>query len=103
MMNSKGYRCFWAAAMVAVLVTLSGCDQQVDKRSGNEKEYAAAPDLKTRVTMACPKCGCPQRPYRMTEVRSFYKCSGNQPKFAYHTEHQWQHAIEQAPCKRTEF
>ena len=102
-MNSKVLRGVFVASVTALLLVLSGCNQREDKRTGEEKEYAAAPDLKTRYYMACPKCGCPQRPYRITEIRSYYQCSGNPPKFAYHPTHEWQHAVEQDPRKRSEF
>ncbi len=102
-MNLKLWRSFVVALLAAVFLVLSGCNQREDKRTTDEKGFAPAPDLKTRYYFACPKCGCPQRPYRMTEVRSYYKCSGNPPKFAYHPEHTWQHAVEQKPGKRDEF
>lgn len=102
-MTLKMWRGCVVAASTVVLLMLGGCNQREDKRTTDEKLSAPAPDLKTRYYFACPKCGCPQRPYRMTEVRSYYRCSGNPPKFAYHTEHQWQHAVEQDPRKRDEF
>ena len=102
-MNSKMWRGFVVAVFATIMVLVSGCNQREDKRTTDEKENAPTPDLKTRYYMACPKCGNPSRPYRMTEVRSYYKCNGNPPKFAYHAEHTWQHAVEQHPCKRDEF
>ena len=101
-MKSKLCRGFFYASLAAMLLMLGGCNQREDKRTTDEKEYAPKPDLKSRLYFACPKCGCPQRPYRMTEVRSYYRCSGNPPKFAYHPEHQWEHAVEQDPQKRYE-
>jgi len=94
MMNSKVWRGFFVASLVSFLIVLAGCDQKEDKRKSWEKEYAAAPDLKTRNMMICPKCGCPQRPYRLNEVRSYYHCSGNPPQFKFHTIYEWQHAVE---------
>jgi hypothetical protein len=83
-------------------LTLAGCNQREDKRTTDEKLDAPQPDFKTRLYMACPKCGCPQRPYRITEIRNYYRCSGNPPKFPYHSEHQWQHAVDLKSPTRTE-
>jgi hypothetical protein len=102
-MNSKMLRGFVVASFAAIVLILAGCNQREDKRTTDEKQFAPIPDLKTRYYFACPTCGCPQRPYRITEIRSYYRCSGNPPKFAYHTERLWQHAVEQDPRKRDEF
>src|SRR5436190_11145083 len=99
------WRSMMCSAVVMFWLIAGGCNERVDDRSTDEKMYAPVPDINTRLYMACPKCGCPQRPYRITEVRSYYRCSGNPPKFAYHTEREWQHAIPKEDCKhpRTEY
>ncbi len=102
-MKSTSWRYVMSASLAVVAMLLGGCNQREDKRTGEEKEYAPQPDLKTRYVFACPQCGCPQRPYRITEIRSYYRCSGSPPKFAYHKEHLWQHAVQQNPLKRDEF
>jgi hypothetical protein len=97
-------RILWRSAMLLCVVALavSGCNEREDTRSTEEKMDAPRPDFKTRLYMACPKCGCPQRPYRITEIKDYYRCSGNPPKFPYHTEHLWQHTVNRKEGRRTE-
>jgi hypothetical protein len=83
------------------MVFLGGCNERLDDRTTDQKQNAPQPDLKTRYYMACPKCGCPQRPYQINELKSYYRCSGNPPKFPYHTEHLYQHTLNQDPKKGT--
>ena len=101
-MSSFSRRTFLSASIAIPLGILTGCTERDDKRTTEEKQEAPQPDFKTRLYMACPKCGAPQRPYMINEIKSFYRCSGLPPKFRYHEEHKWQHTIEKAPCKRIE-
>ena len=103
-MSRAIWRSFMCLSMATVWLLAGGCNQREDKRTTDQKMYAPIPDIKTRLYFACPKCGCPQRPYRITEIKSYYRCSGNPPKFPYHKEHLWQHTLEQDECKaRTEY
>ncbi|HLX59695.1 MAG TPA: hypothetical protein VKX17_00300 [Planctomycetota bacterium] len=98
------WRPFVCLLLAMVWVIAGGCNEREDKRTTDEKLYAPAPDIKTRLYMACPLCGCPQRPYRITEIKSYYHCQGNPPKFPYHTIREWQHTLERDECKpRVEF
>ena len=78
-------------SMVAVgaLFFLAGCDT----RNTHEKLTSPTPEFITRYTMACPECGAPQKPYRITELKSYYRCAGLPPKFPYHDEHKWEHTL----------
>ena len=88
--------------MSLAMLMLAGCTEKYDTRTTDEKREAPQPDFKTRLYMACPKCGCPQRPYRISEIKDYYRCSGGPPKFPYHPEHQWQHEVNRCPAKRVE-
>lgn len=101
-MSELNRRMFLAAAVVLPMAALTGCKEREDTRTTEEKMEAPQPDFKTRLYMACPKCGAPQRPYMINEIKSYYRCSGLPPKFRYHEEHKWQHTVERAPCKRVE-
>ncbi|HYG76892.1 MAG TPA: hypothetical protein VEK08_17945 [Planctomycetota bacterium] len=82
-------RFFQAAAWVAMVVVLNGCNE--DQRNTEEKLNAPAPDFSTRPVMACPKCGAPQRPFRIDAIKSYYRCTGQPPKFPFHNEKTWIH------------
>ena len=43
--------------------------------------------------MACPKCGAPQKPFRINAVKSFYRCTGQPPRFPYHYEKRWERKL----------
>jgi hypothetical protein len=72
---------------LASLILLMGCDE--DKRTGDEKASQPAPEYATRYVMQCPKCGAPTAPYAVNGYKNFYRCSGQPPKFAYHSEKEW--------------
>ena len=72
------------------LLWLAGCDN----RSTAEKLYNPSPDYTTRQIMACPKCGAPQKPYRINGTKEYYECSGMPPRFPYHPRYEWSHTIE---------
>ena len=76
----------------AGLLGMAGCEQ--DRRNTEAKLNTPAPDFGSRFVTACPECGAPQRPYRVTGTKSFYRCSGQPPKFKYHSEDKWSHAID---------
>ncbi len=78
-----------ASALLALVFTLGGCVE--DHRDTDEKMNAPAPDFANRRVMACPKCGAPQRPFRVDAIKSYYKCEGLPPKFPYHEEKRWSH------------
>jgi hypothetical protein len=84
-------RTLMAIALALPFFLLTGCDE--DQRKPEEKEHAPKPELSTRYTMSCPKCGAPQRPYRITALKSYYKCEGKPPKFPYHKTKEWTHRI----------
>jgi hypothetical protein len=79
----------FASALLAMMFVLGGCDE--DQRNTEEKQAAEPLDYNSRVVMACPKCGAPQRPYRITTIKSYYKCTGIPPKFVWHEEKKWDH------------
>ena len=81
-------RCLLAVAGFACFF-LAGCDM----RNTQEKLHTPNPDFATRYMMACPECGAPQKAYRITALKSYYRCSGLPPKFNYHTERLWDHTI----------
>jgi len=85
-------RALLAGGLLAFAFVLGGCDAE-DTRSTEEKLYAPTPDFATRYVVACPKCGAPQRPYRVNGEKSYYRCSGQPPKFRYHKEKLWTHDI----------
>src|SRR5260221_7360507 len=95
-------RCVAFFALTLMLIVMGGCNEREDKRNTEEKQIAPQPDFKTRLYMACPKCGAPQRPYRINELKSYYRCSGAPPKFPYHTEYKWQHTMEPEEGKSTD-
>jgi hypothetical protein len=74
------------------LLVLMGCTD--DHRSREEKQFAPSPEYSTRFTMQCPKCKAPTKPFRINAQKSYYKCSGQPPKFPYHEEVQWDHRSE---------
>mgnify|MGYP001610445928 CR=1 FL=1 len=82
-------RALFACAVLAFAFMLGGCDD--DQRRGEEKEITPDPDYASRQVMRCPKCGAPQRPYRTSQIKSYYKCSGLAPKFKFHNEYKWSH------------
>src|SRR5687768_16850806 len=84
-------RHFVALTVLGACLMLTGCDE--DQRNTEEKLSAPSPDYATRYTMACPKCGAPQKPFRISQLKSYYKCTGQPPKFPYHDEKQWSHRI----------
>lgn len=84
-------RALLAASVMAFTLVLGGCKE--DSRGTDEKLTAPAPDFNTRNVMACPRCGAPQKPFRISGVKSYYRCSGQPPKFAYHDEKKWNHTI----------
>ena len=73
-------------------LALTGCDE--DNRQPEEKLHAPHPDFNSRQVMPCPKCGNPTAPYRISEIKSWYKCAGNPPKFAYHETREWTHTLK---------
>jgi len=85
-------RALWAGGLLALAFVLGGCEDKDDRKT-DEKLYAPAPEFATRNMMVCPKCGAPQRPYRINGVKSFYRCTGQPPRFASHPEETWVHAI----------
>ena len=85
---------FLLALSVAGLLGMTGCAE--DQRNTDEKLNRPALDFSSRHVMPCPDCGAIQRPYRITDLRSYYRCSGQPPKFKYHSEIQWTHAIDRA-------
>lgn len=76
----------------ASFIALTGCEE--DKRTVEEKASAPAPEFATRYIMHCPKCGNPVAPYSINNTKSFYKCSGNPPKHAYHAEKTWSRRLD---------
>jgi hypothetical protein len=82
-------RALLASALFAMMFVLGGCDE--DQRNTDEKLNAAPLDYNTRRVMACPKCGAPTAPWRISEIKSYYRCSGMPPKFKYHPEKEWTH------------
>ena len=78
--------------LLALALVLDGCSDK-DDRGTDGKLYAPAPEFATRSVMACSKCGAPQKPYRINGAKSFYRCTGQPPKFAFHPEEKWVHAI----------
>jgi len=82
-------RFFKAALVLSLVVVLYGCNE--DQRTGEKIRRAPLPEFVNRVTMECPKCGAPQRPYRIDEIKSYYRCTGLAPKFPYHSEKTWIH------------
>ena len=83
-------RIFLGLAITALM--LSGCDE--DHRKPNEKVIAPDPDFNSRNIMACPKCGAATAPYRISALKSYYRCSGQPPKYPYHEERKWEHAVQ---------
>jgi hypothetical protein len=84
------------AGFLGAAFLLSGCntdDPEEDHRNTEEKLSAPAPDYATRRVIACPKCGAPQKPYRITDLKNYYRCSGQPPKFKYHPEREWSYRL----------
>jgi hypothetical protein len=79
----------FAGVLLAFVLVLGGCDE--DQRNTEEKMSAERLDYTSRVVMPCPKCGAPQRPYRISNIKSYYKCSGALPKFPWHEQKKWDH------------
>ena len=77
---------------VSAAFMLSGCDE--DHRHTDEKLDSPAPNFNSRQIMACPKCGAPTSPFRISQLKSYYHCSGQPPKFPYHEERAWEHTIQ---------
>lgn len=75
------------------LCSLVGCDDKTVENS-EEKIHSPRQDYTSRVVMACPKCGAPQKAYRINAGKSYYRCSGMPPKFPYHSEELWSHGID---------
>ncbi|MGD0091368.1 MAG: hypothetical protein ABSE73_15735 [Planctomycetota bacterium] len=88
-------RTLWASGLLALAFVLGGCDDS-DERSTGQKVNAPAPDVTTRYVMACPKCGAPTKPYRVNGIKSYYRCTGQPPKFLSHPEQTWSHSINRA-------
>ncbi|MCY3020431.1 MAG: hypothetical protein NTW87_15535 [Planctomycetota bacterium] len=80
-----------ASGLLAFAFLLGGCTD--DDRTTDEKLHSPPPEFTTRYTMACPKCGAPQKPFRINAVKSFYRCTGQPPRFPYHQEKRWEHKI----------
>jgi hypothetical protein len=85
-------RALCASGLLALALLLGGCED-TDNRSTEELLYAPAPDFATRNVMACPKCGAPQKPWRINGDKSFYRCTGQPPKFRSHPEVTWAHRL----------
>jgi len=85
---------------LAATLCLTGCDE--DNRNTDEKINAPSPDFTSRDVMACPKCGAPTAPYRISTIKSWYHCSGQPPRFAYHETREWQHTIKTQKESNTE-
>ena len=90
---------FLGLAAVAALM-LSGCDE--DHRKVDEKIVAPNPDFSTRYVMACPKCGAPTSPYRISALKSYYRCTSQPPKYPYHEERDWQNTIRHGDKDETQ-
>jgi ssDNA-binding Zn-finger/Zn-ribbon topoisomerase 1 len=88
-------RALWASGLLGLALVLGGCSDK-DDRGTEEKLYAPAPEFATRNVMACSKCGAPQRPYRINGDKSFYRCTGQPPKFFAHPEEKWTHKINRS-------
>ncbi len=88
-------RILLAMGLLLPVILLQGCSE--DQRSTEKKQHAPAPDFNTRRVMACPKCGAPQHPFRISAVKSYYRCTGIAPKFPYHDEKQWSRRIKDSP------
>jgi len=86
------------ACALFCLLASTGCSRQEnlrgDHRGMEQKLYGAPPTYDTRYVMSCPKCGAPQRPYRVSDIRSFYRCEGTPPRFPYHQMYEWDHKID---------
>ena len=82
-----------AVGFGASLFLLVGCNDE-DNRGTKKILESPAPDFASRLVMTCPKCGAPQRPFRINTIKSYYKCSGLPPKFAYHPEERWDHSLD---------
>jgi len=80
-----------AVGLLIPLFAATGCKE--DNRSREEKQFAPAPEFSTRHIMPCPHCKAAQKPYRIDAIKSYYRCSGQPPKFAYHEERKWSHRI----------
>jgi hypothetical protein len=85
-------RALWAGGLLALAFALGGCDDSDDRNTG-QKLNAPVPDVTTRNVMACPKCGAPTKAYRVNGIKSYYRCTGQPPKFQYHPERTWSHCI----------
>jgi hypothetical protein len=80
------------ALLFITVLAFTGCTE--DHRTREEKQFAPTPDFATRNTMECPKCKAPQKPFRIDALKSYYRCTGLPPKFAYHEESTWSHRID---------
>jgi hypothetical protein len=85
-------------AMAALL--LSGCDE--DHRKPDEKLTSPSPDFNSRPVMACPKCGSPTSPFRISRLKAFYRCTGQPPRYPYHDERRWEHSVQVGNKDNTE-
>jgi hypothetical protein len=101
-MNDLNRRAFLLSSLALPALVLSGCKEPEDPRHTEEKIDSPKPDFKTRFVMACPKCGAPQRPYMVNDLKSFYRCSGLPPKFRYHEEYKYEHTINRKDGRRVE-
>ena len=81
-------RALWASGLLALAFLLGGC---LCTRSPQEKLTRRPRTSIPAQMMACPKCGAPQKPYRVNACKSYYRCSGQPPKFLYHPECSWSH------------
>ena len=84
----------------ASVLMLTGCDE--DHRKVDEKLTAPSPDFNSRQIMACPKCGLPNSPFRISQLKSYYRCSGQPPKYPFHDERLWEHTIQAGKADTTE-
>jgi hypothetical protein len=82
-----------AGGLVALAFVLGGCDSDDEHRTTQEVQYGPTPDFNTRFVMPCPKCAAPQRPFRITAHKSYYRCTGVPPKFPPHHEKRWDHEV----------
>jgi hypothetical protein len=83
-------RALLACGLLAFALVPIGCDND---RHTDEILYAPPAEYATRYVMACPRCGAPTKPFRINATKSYYRCSGQPPKFTSHKEKLWSHVV----------
>lgn len=94
-LSRRGFIATQIALGTAMVFALAGCEE--DKRTVEEKAAAPNPQFATRNVMHCPKCGAPTVPYSLNHTKSFYKCTGQPPKFTVHPEKRWSRRLDVGP------